>query len=203
MPDESHFDFRATELDADLLATPFRVQTNWHVITGPPSCGKTTIINLLSDKGFRTTPEGARQYLEREVAKGQTLDEIRSDEIVLQRGIKEMQLEIEHGLQSDELIFLDRAIPDSLAWYRVFGLNPNEFLLECFHYRYASILMLDPLSVKLDGFRYKDDLLQSFTGDWHTRDYRALGYRIMRVPVLPPEERLAFILQVLSEQGFL
>jgi predicted ATPase len=55
-----------TELDADILLTPFEVWTNWHVIMGGPSCGKTTLINLLAAKGFRTIPEGARLYMERD-----------------------------------------------------------------------------------------------------------------------------------------
>jgi predicted ATPase len=203
MPDNSQPGFTATELDAGLLATPFRVQTNWHVITGAPSCGKTTLINLLADRGFQTAPEGARLYLEREIARGRTIEEMRSDEIALQCGIRDMHLEVERGLQADDLVFLDRAVPDCLAWYRVFGLNPNELLRECFHYRYASVFMLDRLPLQLDGLRYKDDALQGFTEEWHTRDYSALGYRVKRVPVLPPEERLAFVLETLSEQGLM
>ena len=35
---------------------------------------------------------------------------------------------------------------------------------------------------------------------WHGRDYSALGYNVIRVPVLPPQERLAFVLERLSEQ---
>ncbi len=200
MPDSSQPDFRNTELDADLLARHYRVQTNWHVITGAPSCGKTTLINLLVEKGFQTAPEGARMYLEKEIARGRTVQEIRSNQVALQCSIKDTQLEIERGLSANDLIFLDRAIPDCLAWYRVFGLNPNEFVKECFHHRYASVFMLDRLPLQLDGLRYKDDKLQDFTEDWHTRDYNALGYRIVRVPILPPEERLGFILDRLSER---
>lgn len=201
MPDRSQPDFRNTELDTHLLASRYRIQTNWHVITGAPSCGKTTLIDLLYDKGFQTAPEGARLHLEKEIARGRTVQEIRSNEVALQCGIKDMQLEIERGLSADDLIFLDRAVPDCLAWYRVFGLDPNEFLKECFQHRYASVFMLDRLPLQLDGLRYKDDALQDFTEDWHTRDYIALGYRIVRVPVLPPEERLGFILDMLSERG--
>jgi len=203
MPESSQPNFRTTELDANLLSTPFKVQTNWHVITGGPSCGKTTLINLLAGKGFQTAPEGARLFLERERARGRTIEEMRSNEADLQCGIKDMHLEIERGLQANDFIFLDRAVPDCLAWHRCFGLNPNEFLRECFHYRYASVFMLDRLPHKLDGLRYKDDALQSFTEEWHIRDYNALGYRIVRVPVLPPEERLSFVLEVLSEQGLI
>ena len=44
MSASSQQDFRATELDPALLSTPFEVQTNWHVITGAASCGKTTFM---------------------------------------------------------------------------------------------------------------------------------------------------------------
>ena len=56
---------------------PFRVQTNWHVIAGAQSCGKTTLIDQLADQGFQTVPEGARLYLEGEMSRGRPIDEIR------------------------------------------------------------------------------------------------------------------------------
>jgi len=143
-------DFRTTELDPDLLSTPFRVQTNWHVITGAPSCGKTTLIDQLANQGFQTVPETARLYIEREMAKGRTIHPIRANAAALQRSIKDMQLSIEGGLRANDVLFLDGAVPGSLAWYRVFGLNPNEILLECFHHRYASVFILDPLPFQPD-----------------------------------------------------
>ncbi len=199
MLDSSQHDFRATELDPDFLSTPFKVKTNWHVITGAPSCGKTTLINQLADKGFQTAPEGARQYLEREIARGRTIDEIRANAAALQRGIKDMQLGIERGSRAIDFAFLDRAVPDCLAWYRVFGLNPNEILLECFHHRYASVFILDRLPLQLNGLRFEDDAYTGFLDDWHVHDYSALGYSVVRVPVLSKKDRLAFILERLSE----
>jgi predicted ATPase len=195
--------FINTELNPDLLETPFKLQTNWHVITGAPSCGKTTLINLLAEQGFQTSQEGARLYLEREIDKGRTLSELRSNEATLQSGIKDMHLEIEYSLEVDTIIFLDRAVVDCLAYYRVFGLDPNEFLEECKRFRYVSVFMLERLPLELNGFRYKDNTVQEFTEEWHIQDYQALGYSILRVPVLPPEERLAFVLDVLSEQGLM
>jgi predicted ATPase len=55
----------------------------------------------------------------------------------------------------------------------------------------------------VDGARFEDTSIVAFLDEWHTRDYSALGYGIVRVPVLPPEERLAFVLEMLSEQGLL
>ena len=71
MIENSKHAFLTTELDPDLLSTPFRVQTNWYVITGAPCSGKTTLIEQLADKGYRTIPETARLYMENEMAAGQ------------------------------------------------------------------------------------------------------------------------------------
>lgn len=203
MVDNPKFDYRCTELDPDLLSTPYGVQTNWHVITGAPSCGKTTLINLLAGKGFRTVPETARLYIERDIARWRTIDEIHANADALQRNIKATQLGIECGLKAFDVVFLDGAVPGSLAWYRVFGLNPNEILLDCFHHRYASVFILAPLPLELDGLRFEEDAHTGFLDKWHTRDYSALGYRVVRVPVLSPEERLAFVLERLSEQNLI
>jgi predicted ATPase len=203
MPDNSQHVLRAIELDPGILSTPFQVQTNWHVIAGALSCGKTTLIDRLADQGFRTVPEGARLYLERERAKGRTTEEIRKNLAALQHGIVDMQLRIEGELRATDVAFLDRAVPDCLAWWRVYGLNPNELLTECFRHRYASVFVLDPLPVQRDGFRPEDEAVAAFLDEWIARDYSSLGYQVVRVPVLSVRERLAFILERLSEQGLL
>ena len=203
MPEFSQHDFRNTELNPDLLSAPFSVQTNWHVIAGAPSSGKTTLIGLLADKGFQTVLEPARLYIDRELAKGRTIHEIRGDQAVLQRRLLDLQLSVERGLQADDLLFLDRGIPDQFSYCRDAGLDPNEFLPECFHHRYASVFILARLPFHENGTRDKDAAIADYLGEWITRDYSALGYDIVRVPVLAPEERLAFVLERLSEGGLI
>jgi predicted ATPase len=204
MLDESQRDFRAAELDPVLLSTPFGVQTNWHVITGAPCCGKTTLIDQLADMGFRTVAEVARQYFDTEIAKGRTIDEIRENDVALERDLIDSQLRVECGLRASDVLFLDRALPDSLAFCRVFGMNPNEFLSECFRHRYASVFVLDRLPVERSAtLGPEDDATAGYLDEWHARDYSALGYSVVRVPVLSPEDRLAFVLARLSEQGLL
>ena len=202
MFDSSQHDLITTQLDPNLLSTRFKVQTNWHVITGAPCSGKTTIIDQLADEGFRTVPESGRQYFERELAKGRTVAEIRESEAD-ERRMKDLQLKIEHGLQANEVIFLDRAFPDSLVYFRISEMDPNEILAECFHHRYASVLILDCLPVKQNGVRTEDEAIAEFIDKWLARDYSSLGYRVVKVPVLPPPERLAFVIERLSEQGLI
>ena len=196
-------DFRTIELDQNLLSTPFKIQTNWHVITGTVSSGKTTLINQLADREFQTVPEVGRQYFEREMAKGRTIDEIRGNPVALTRSLVDMMRECERGLRANDLLFLDRAFPDALAFCRVYGLNPNEFLADCFHFRYASVFILDRFLVEQDGVRAEDDATAALIDDWLVRDYNALGYNIIQVPVLSPDERLAFVLERLSEGGLI
>ena len=47
-------------------------QTNWYVITGGPSSGKTTTVTLLKERGYITTMEHARHYLDTQRLKGKT-----------------------------------------------------------------------------------------------------------------------------------
>ena len=203
MVDSPQHDFRTTELDPDLLSTPFGVQTNWHVIAGAPCSGKTTLIDQLADKGFRTVPEIARVYIDRERAKGKTVNEILENRAVNQRCIVEMQIRFERRLRVNELAFLDRGAPDCLTYCRAMGLNPNTILAECFHHRYACVLKLDRFPFQPDGVRFEDDATAGLIDEWLARDYGALRYDVVRVPVLSPEDRLAFVLERLSEQGLI
>jgi predicted ATPase len=201
MLDNLQNSFRVTEPDPDLLSTPFEVQTNWHVITGAPCSGKTTLIDQLANQGFQTVPEAARQYFEQEMASGRTIDEIRENDTALQRGIHDLQLRIERGLDATDILFLDRALPDSLTFYRVFGINPNEILPECFCHRYASVFILDRLPAQRGmTLGPEDDATASFVDEWLARDYSALGYSVVRVPVLSTQERLAFVLETLFDR---
>lgn len=201
MVDSPQYDYRFTELDPDLLSMPFKIQTKWHVITGTVSSGKTTLIDLLADKGFQTMPEPGRQYFEREMAKGRTIDEIRENPVALTRCLIDIMLNTEHGLPANKLLFFDRAFPDALAFCRVYGLNPNEILADCFHHRYASVFLLDRFPVEQDGVRAEDEATADLIDEWLARDYSALGYSVVRVPALSLQERLAFVLEKLSEQG--
>ena len=194
-------DSQFTELDPDLLSTPFRVQTNWHVFTGAACAGKTTLIDMLAERGYQTVPEAARPLIEREVARGRVLDEIYANGDALAPAVADVQQRVEHGLRAADTIFLDRGLPDSLFFYRNFGLDPNDLLAECFRHRYASIFLLDRLEFQLDSHRPPGDAYTVLLDKWLHRDYSALGYRVIRVPVLPPQERLEFILEKVAEQS--
>jgi predicted ATPase len=170
------------------------------VITGASCSGKTTLIDQLADQGYQTVPEVARGYFESELSKGQTIDEIRRDRTALTRQLYALMVKLESELPAIEAIFLDRALPDGLAFYRFAGMDPNEILPDCFQHRYASVFMLNRLPYQRDGVRAADDPTADYFESCMSRDYHALGYNVVWVPVMPPEQRLAFVLERLSER---
>lgn len=185
-------------LDTNLLSTPFEVYTNWHVITGAPCSGKTTLIRLLDAKGYQTVQEAGRNYIEREKSCGKTLEEIRKSDKDFSLAIKEVTLNVENGLPPKSTIFLDRAFPDCLPFFRISGLDPNLALPDCYHHHYASVFLLDRFPVQFDEARIENEDIAVAIDEWLMRDYSALGYEVKRVPVLPPEERVEYIISRIS-----
>ena len=173
-----------------------RQQTNWYVITGGPGSGKTTTVNLLKERGYITTFEHARHYLDTQRLKGRTIEETRKNQREFQLGVLDMQIEQENQISPDVQVFLDRAIPDALAYYRFLNLPEDEKLTEALRtVFYKKIFMLDCLPLVKDYARTEDAAAQQKIHDLLFEVYESLGFPIIPVPVLKPEERVDFILK--------
>ena len=102
--------------------------SRWHVITGAPCSGKTTLIMELNRRGHTTVPETARALIEEGFRLGKTIGEIRSDELSFQRQILRAKLSMESSLPTTQTIFFDRGLPDSIAYFQFHHLDPSEVL---------------------------------------------------------------------------
>jgi predicted ATPase len=170
-------------------------ETHWYVITGGPSSGKTTTVNLLLKRGYKTTIEHARHYLDTQRADGRTVEEVRKNQTAFQLGVLNMQIEQEDSLDPNEVVFLDRAIPDALAYYRFLDLPPEERLMKALtSVSYKKIFILDCLPLVRDYARLEDEVAQKKIHGLLIEVYESLGFPVIRVPVLPEEDRVEFIL---------
>jgi len=169
--------------------------TNWYVLTGGPSSGKTTTVNLLRERGFATTIEHARHYLDLKRIEGKAVEEVRARQREFQRGVLTMQLEQEASLDPEETVFLDRAIPDSLAYYWFLDLEPDPQLLDALqHVAYRTAFILDLLPLAPDYARTEDAAAQLRIHALLTEVYQNLPIPVVKVPPLNPADRVAYIL---------
>ncbi|PWA10117.1 AAA family ATPase [Flavobacterium laiguense] len=170
-------------------------QTNWYVITGGPSSGKTTTVTLLKERGYVTTMEHARHFLDTQRLKGKTIQEIRSNQREFQLGVLDMQIEQENEISPDVLVFLDRAIPDALAYYRFLNLPVDKKLTEALRtVSYKKVFILDCLPLVNDYARNENVEAQKKIHALITEVYESLPFPVVHVPILPTAERVDFIL---------
>lgn len=170
-------------------------QTNWYVITGGPSTGKTTIIDLLQKRGYNTTTEHARHYIDTMHDEGHSVEEIRNNKRKFQLSVLDMQIEQEASLNKEDIVFLDRAIPDAQAYYQFLKLDYDEKLIKVIkEVSYKKIFILDRLPFTKDYARTENEDDQKNIHQLIVDVYENLGFPIVFVPVLPPLERVEFIL---------
>ncbi len=106
-----------------------------------------------------------------------------------------MQIEQERSLDPDEVCFLDRALPDALAYYRFLSLEPEPELIEALKSAsYRKVFILDLLPLANDYARTEDAVAQRRIHELLIEVYRSLGFPIQQVPALAPEQRVDFIL---------
>ena len=172
---------------------------NWYVITGGPSSGKSTAIRLLKDLGYSTTFEAARHFIDLQSMNGRSIEEIRANQRQFQHKVLNLQIDLERRLDPHELTFLDRALPDELAYYKYFNLPPDEKLVEYLQFAtYKKIFIMDLLPLDKDYARTEDTKAQQELHQLIIEAYQNRNEPIVMVPVLPPKERVQFILEHLE-----
>jgi len=175
-------------------------------LSGGSCSGKTTMLAALARSGFRTVPEAALAVIDELVAEqGGVNEQIawrKSHWQEFQERVVLKQVELEQSAASEEgIVFLDRCQVDSIAYCRLRGLKmPSLLQSGMLAGRYSAVFVLDTLSRfdrRAESGRTSDRETSLRVRDLLMSAYEELGYSPMLVPELPPNERLAFVLQKL------
>ena len=117
-------------------------------IIGPPSCGKTTVINELA-KDYSIVPEQARKNIPNYKFPEERLD--------FQKKIFFDQVDLEDN--ADGIIFCDTGRFCDLVYLDYYGLPvPDEFKPPLKDFKYDKVFLLSPLPFEADGIRKEKDV---------------------------------------------
>ena len=173
-----------------------RRKNNWYVITGAPSSGKTTVLKYLEKRGYRVYYEWARIFIEQELSKGKKLKEIRRDEAKFQKKVLELKKDFEKKLNPNELIFMERGIPDTEAYFELINF-PIDIKLRKLVKRssYKKVFLMELSKFKKDFARTESKeeayLLEKLLEKVYNRQP---GVKVIRVPIMTTAKRAKFIL---------
>ncbi len=175
-------------------------KSNFIVITGGPSSGKSTLLNLLNRQGFTISPEIARELIDEEMRKGKLIQEIRKDELRFQYKILDFNISREKKYNSDEFVFLDRGIPDSLAYIKHAG-GPTKKLAKKLQKKcaYKEVFLLRLLPFKKDYARTENPREAKQIEKLLIDAYNRVGIKPVIVPIMSPQKRLKFVLNYMKE----
>lgn len=171
------------------------------VIIGGPGTGKTTIIEGLLAKGFCCYPEISREVT-LEVKKQGIEQLFLENPLLFSELLLEGRKKQFYNAQKEphDIVFLDRGIPDVLAYMHYIGDSyPAFFDLACREHIYTKIFLLPPWEeiYESDNERYENFEQATLIYNHLTETYQKYGYHLIEVPKGTVEERISFILNQL------
>lgn len=172
------------------------------VITGGPGTGKTSVIKVLEENKYICLHEISREITREAQKNGISqyfLEQpLLFSELLLEGRIKQYE---EAGKLSSKITFLDRGIPDVVAYMDYFGNEyPSVFTEACKTYLYDKVFILPPWKAiyTSDNERYETYEEATAIHSFIIESYKKSGYDPIEVPLGNLKERASFILHHLD-----
>lgn len=168
------------------------------VLIGGPGSGKTTLIDALKDKGFYCYPEISREVTAEAQKKGIDqlflVEPLLFSKLLLEGRIKQYE---NAKKEKSDTVFLDRGIPDVLAYMDFLGDNyPSHFDVACKENKYSKIFILPPWEAiyQSDTERYENFEQATVLYNYLKKTYHNYGYELIEIPIGSIEDRLNYLL---------
>jgi predicted ATPase len=180
------------------------LKPNKVVITGGPGTGKTTLINHLKALGFMCFDEISRQVTLQ--ARKEGIEQLfLTQPLLFSKKLIEGRTQqfINAAKESETVVFLDRGLPDVLAYMDfIRDPYPAHFVEVCETHKYDSIFILSPWQeiFSSDSERYEsfEDAIAIHQNLLET--YKRFGYQLIDVPFGSIKNRTDFMLDSLNLQ---
>ena len=167
------------------------------VVTGGPGSGKSTLLAVLAEQGLPHMPEAGRAVIRDEVAAGGTALPWDDRDTFAERMLTHDLNTYEDARTKDGVLFFDRGIPDIIGYCILCGLGiPGDLTRAAEGNRYNQHVFIAPPWVEIyakDTERKQDWDEAVATHDIMARVYQELGYVLVPLPHVSPDERAAFV----------
>lgn len=180
---------------------PLCYKNNYHILSGAPGSGKSTIIEQLKHNGYVCIDEPAREIIaEQKSIDGEGLynrDKKLFVELMLSRSLYQYK----QFDSSNKPIIFDRGIPDMIGYANLFEVNASSSINAAKYYQYNKSILFLPSWQEI--YMTDEDRTMSFEaakvfGDLTRKAYIDLGYKIIDVPLLDIDQRINFVMELLK-----
>lgn len=175
---------------------------NFHIFTGGPGAGKTTVLESLRARDYACVDETARQVLRQQAEIGGNAthdgDRAKYRDLMLELGIRDY-----HAVaQTTTPVFFDRGIPELSGYGNAPGeADPVALTNAIAEFRYNPNVFLFPAWEDI----YVHDDLRKHTfahavevADTVRKAYQRHGYTVIEVPRASVENRVGFVLKTVG-----
>jgi len=178
------------------------------VLTGGPGVGKTTLLTELQRQGFSIVPEDARRIIKEQLETGGDglpwKNKLHYAELMLQASCTSYEQQVSKN--TDQYVFFDRGIPDTLTYIDMEGLAvEGQLLQEAKERRYhKKVFILPPWEAiyENDNERKQNWKEAEDTFNVLKDTYEKLGYETIEVPKITVNERVQFILKNIELKNY-
>jgi predicted ATPase len=169
----------------------------FHVITGGPGSGKSSLIAALAAEGFHHMPEAGRAVIQDQVAIGGNAlpwsDRVRFAEWMLAWEMRSFR----EAIARQGAVIFDPGISDVVGYLRLSGLPvPTATMQAARIWRYAKRVFIAPhwpaISAQ-DAERKQTPAKAAATYHAMVGVYTRFGYELIPLPVAPIAERVGFV----------
>jgi predicted ATPase len=163
-------------------------------LTGGPGVGKTALLDHLGSMGFATVREAARDVIQEQLQLDSDILPWR-DQPAFQRHVLDLQLEREDAADGP-VVFMDRGIPDGIAYLKAYRLSVFRMMLENARDRYDGVFLIEPHGEYLDDAERREDAEEALMLHGVLKEtYRDLGYELISVPSMSVAHRSKFVIE--------
>jgi predicted ATPase len=174
----------------------------FHVVTGGPGSGKTSLIEALAKAGYARTLEAGRAIIQEQLATdGPALpwrDPLAFAELMLGWEMRSYRM----AETADGPVFFDRGVTDVIGYLMLVGRPvPAHVMRAAERFRYNRRVFVAPPWPEI----FTQDAERKQTPEEAVRTYEALvkayasqGYELVSLPLVPIEDRLRFVLDAIG-----